>query len=152
MAKKPTKAASPKVKKTIADEERSKAEITISEAAKRGYASRATLQRAIKNGKLSVAKEDKGFKYIQNAELERVYGATGVSSQASATPKSASKTSDLIAELAVAQKELEMLRDQNEEYREREKRLMDTVEAQQRMLTDQSEKSKGGFFSKLFGG
>ena len=97
MAKKPTKAASPKVKKTIADEERSKAEITISEAAKRGYASRATLQRAIKNGKLSVAKEDKGFKYIQNAELERVYGATGVSSQASATPKSASKNSDLIA-------------------------------------------------------
>ena len=151
MAKKPTKAASRKVKTTIADEERSKAEITISEAAKRGYASRATLQRAIKNGKLSVAKEDKGFKYIQIAELERVYGATGVSSQASATPKSASKNSDLMAELAVAQKELEMLRDQNEEYREREKRLMDTVDAQQRMLTDQS-KSKGGFFSKLFGG
>ena len=152
MAKKPTKAASRKVKTTIADEERSKAEITISEAAKRGYASRATLQRAIKNGKLSVAKEDKGFKYIQIAELERVYGATGVSSQASATPKSASKNSDLMAELAVAQKELEMLREQNEEYREREKRLMDTVDAQQRMLTDQSEKSKGGFFSKLFGG
>ena len=152
MAKKPTKAASRKVKTTIADEERSKAEITISEAAKRGYASRATLQRAIKNGKLSVAREDNGFKYIQIAELERVYGATGVSSQASATPKSASKNSDLAAELAVAQKELEMLRDQNEEYREREKRLMDTLENQQRMLTDQSEKSKGGFFSKLFGG
>ena len=57
-----------------------------------------------------------------------------------------------MAELAVAQKELEMLREQNAEYREREKRLMDTVDAQQRMLTDQSEKSKGGFFSKLFGG
>ena len=152
MAKKPTKTASRKVKTTVADEERSKAEITISEAAKRDYASRATLQRHIKSGKLSVAREDNGFKYIQIAELERVYGATGVSRQASATPKSASKNSDLAAELAVAQKELEMLRDQNEEYREREKRLMDTVEAQQRMLTDQSEKSKGGFFSKLFGG
>ena len=152
MAKKPTKTASRKVKTTVADEERSKAEITISEAAKRDYASRATLQRHIKSGKLSVAREDNGFKYIQIAELERVYGATGVSRQASATPKSTSKNSDLMAELAVAQKELEMLRDQNEEYREREKRLMDTVEAQQRMLTDQSEKSKGGFFSKLFGG
>ena len=151
MAKKPTKTASRKVKTTVADEERSKAEITISEAAKRDYASRATLQRAIKSGKLSVAREENGFKYIQIAELERVYGATGVSRQASATPKSASKNSDLAAELAVAQKELEMLRDQNEEYREREKRLMDTVDAQQRMLTDQS-KSKGGFFSKLFGG
>ena len=152
MAKKPTKTASRKVKTTVADEERSKAEITISEAAKRDYASRATLQRHIKSGKLSVAREDNGFKYIQIAELERVYGATGVSRQASATPKSTSKNSDLMAELAVAQKELEMLRDQNEEYRERERRLMDTVEHQQRMLTDQSEKSKGGFFSKLFGG
>ena len=151
MAKKPTKTASRKVKTTVADEERSKAEITISEAAKRDYASRATLQRHIKSGKLSVAREDNGFKYIQIAELERVYGATGVSRQASATPKTASKNSDLMAELAVAQKELEMLRDQNAEYREREKRLMDTVDAQQRMLTDQS-KSKGGFFSKLFGG
>ena len=152
MAKKPTKTASRKVKTTVADEERSKAEITISEAAKREYASRATLQRHIKSGKLSVAREENGFKYIQIAELERVYGATGVSRQASATPKSTSKNSDLMAELAVAQKELEMLRDQNEEYREREKRLMDTVEAQQRMLTDQSQQSKGGFFSKLFGG
>ena len=152
MAKKPTKTASRKVKTTVADEERSKAEITISEAAKRDYASRATLQRHIKSGKLSVAREENGFKYIQIAELERVYGATGVSRQASATPKSTSKNSDLMAELAVAQKELEMLRDQNEEYREREKRLMDTVEAQQRMLTDQSQQSKGGFFSKLFGG
>ena len=146
MAKKPTKTASRKVKTTVADEERSKAEITISEAAKRGYASRATLQRAIKNGKLSVAKEDKGFKYIQIAELERVYSATGVASQGSATPKTASKNSDLMA-----------AHHRKAGNAARATKSTGNAEASHghgrpnSMLTDQSE-SKGGFFSKLFGG
>ena len=141
-------------------EARSKSEITISEASKRGYASRATLQRAVKNGKLSISKEENGYKYIQIAELERVYGATGdtpASIQANATPQSGNKNSSLSSQLAVAQKEIELLREQankheaeKEKYEEREKRLLDQVEATQRMLTDQSEGR--GFFKKLFGG
>ena len=141
-------------------EARSKSEITISEASKRGYASRATLQRHVKNGKLSISKEDKGSKYIQIAELERVFGATGdtpASIQANATPQSGNKNSSLSSQLAVAQKEIELLREQankheaeKEKYEEREKRLLDQVEATQRMLTDQSEGR--GFFKKLFGG
>jgi len=89
-----------------------------------------------------------------------VFGATGdtpASIQANATPQSGNKNSSLSSQLAVAQKEIELLREQTnkheaekEKYEEREKRLLDQVEATQRMLTDQSEGK--GFFKKLFGG
>ena len=48
-------------------------EVTISGAVRRGYASRATIQRAIKNGRIHVNREHQGFKYIKVSELDRVF-------------------------------------------------------------------------------
>ena len=96
-------------------------EITLLQAAKQGWPSRATLYRAIKNGKLSAAKDDRGAPVVNTAELVRVYGEP-VSRDAPPSPQSDS------AQLAVLQAENARLREDLADARTHRDRLMTLLE------------------------
>ena len=55
----------------------SRTAVSISEAARRGYASRVTIQKAVKSGRVSLHSADAKVKSIQISELDRVFGARG---------------------------------------------------------------------------
>jgi flagellar motility protein MotE (MotC chaperone) len=138
------------------------ARITISEAARHGYAARPTIYRHIKSGKLSIIEEG-DQKLIDVVELVRVYGEPG-----------GKKAQDGAADAQVAVLESERdrlkgdlermearLREAEEETRaEREKaekerdRLLGIVENAQKQLEDQRqdvEADNQGLWSRLFG-
>ncbi len=97
-------------------------EITLLQAAKQGWPSRATLYRAIRNGKLSAARDDRGATVVDTSELVRVYGEP-VSRVALPSPRSDS------AQLAVLQAENVRLREDLADARAHRDRLMTLLEA-----------------------
>lgn len=123
------------------------AEVNISGAARLTGKSRATVQRHIKSGKLSIGKDAAGNPVIDTSELCRVYGSI----QAHDTQLTASVTQDDTPTL-------ELLREQLRQAHEREEWLKGQLEAaqarsaelEQRMLP-QGE-SRKGVFRRLFGG
>ena len=139
------------------------ARITISEAARQGYAARPTIYRHIKSGKISVIEEG-DQKLIDVSELIRVYGEPGKSKVAEKTPDTAQK--------ALQEAEMDRLKAENERLQarlretedevkaEREKaekerdRLLGIVENAQKQLEDQRQNTEAdnqGLWSRLFG-
>jgi hypothetical protein len=122
------------------------ADVSISEAARLTGKGRATIQRHIKNGKLSVGKDAAGNPVIDTSELVRVYGVIQVTD----TPPTES-TSQLEAVT------IQLLQEQLRAAHEREEWLKGQLEAEQersrelerRMLPPGEERK--GFFSRLFG-
>lgn len=96
--------------------------ITLIQAADRGWPSRATLYRAIKNGKVSAAKDDRGATVVDTAELLRVYGEP-VSRDAQPPLQRDG------AQLAVLQAENVRLREDLADARAHRDRLMTLLEA-----------------------
>ena len=139
------------------------ARITISEAARHGYAARPTIYRHIKSGKLSVIEEG-DQKLIDVAELVRVYGEPGAEKSGS--------DAQVPAQVAVLESERDRLKGdlermearlreaQEETSAEREKaekerdRLLGIVENAQKQLEDQRQKDDAGavrgFWSRIF--
>ena len=124
------------------------ARVSISEAARLADISRATLYRNyINNGVVSVSSDSAGKKHIDTSELLRVFGElsdTGGlnSEQVAELPTEQKVTGDseqvgqLKIELAIAKErisseakdaELKALREQVEDYREREQRLLSQI-------------------------
>ena len=137
------------------------ARITISAAAKRGFASRPTLYRAIKDGRLTAHLEgDK--KTLDLADLVKVFGEPGSKPAAPAKLDDALDRGRLEADRDRLAEEVDRLRrerdqarreatEEREQARQERDRLLGLVEATQKLLVDQSRERKRGW-RRLFGG
>ena len=134
--------------------------LSISEAARRAGVDRATIQRKVREGKLSKENDESGRPLIELSELARVYpaalaGAQGPRSDAQQL-RAVDESSDfsrLEIELAVLQERVRSLERERDQFVEREARLLALAEASQRLLADQSPTSatRPGFLGRLFG-
>ena len=138
------------------------ARITISAAAKRGFASRPTLYRAVKDGRLT-AVQDGDRKTLDLADLVKVFGEPGTKT-ATAKPDIASAVETGRSEadrdrLAEENDRLRRERDQarrevgeeRDQARHERDRLLGLVEATQKLLEDQGRARKRSWW-KPFGG
>jgi hypothetical protein len=146
---------------------RADALITISEAARRKFASRATIQRAIKSGRISLSQDTGSEKLLHVAELIRVFGEPkgeagaldGNVRQAATDEKSMSskplgtQVELMRKDLAHAQEQIARLKREREEDRSKAEAetiwLKGQVEATQRQLTDERGRS---WWQRTFGG
>jgi len=130
------------------------ARITISAAAKRGFASRPTLYRAIKDGRLT-AHQDGDKKTLDLADLVKVFGEPGAKSAPSEKPDLAGavQVGHLEADRDRLAEEVDRLRqerdqarreavEEREQARQERDRLLGLVEATQKLLEDQSRERK----------
>ncbi len=129
------------------------ARITISQAAKRGFASRPTLYRAIKDGRLT-ALQDGDKKTLDLADLVRVFGEPAATSPAPGPDRTAAvELGHLEAEKARLAEENDRLRrerdqarreagEERDQARQERDRLLGLVEATQKLLEDQSSQRK----------
>ena len=112
------------------------AQLSISAAARAAGKDRGTIQRYIKNGKLSVSRDAAGNTVIETAELLRVFGAlTGTGSRAAAVQHvAASAESGSVQHVLEAT--LELLKQQLNASQEREARLLVMLEQEQQSRRD----------------
>ncbi len=130
------------------------ARITISAAAKRGFSSRPTLYRAIKDGRLT-ALQDGDKKTLDLADLVRVFGEP--EAREASTPAkyrtAAVELGHLEADRRRLAEENDLLRrerdqarreagDERDQARQERDRLLGLVEATQKLLEDQSSQRK----------
>lgn len=105
---------------------------TLGTAAKAVGKSKATISKAIKSGKISATKRDDGSFEIDPSELHRVYPPTPsetVSAERSETPDqtgvNSSKIEVLEAKLEMANKRIEELQEDRDEWRKQATRLLE---------------------------
>mgnify|MGYP000502706254 CR=1 FL=1 len=133
--------------------------MTMGQAAKQAGVSKATLSRAIKSGKISANKNDKGGWDIDPAELFRVYPATPVTGagngamKQNATPVPATdETAAFHAQVDGLKAQLELMRDQIDDLKSQRDKWQDQAQTAQRLLTDMRPERRGWFgFSKRAG-
>ena len=158
------------------------ATLTIRQAAKEGWSSRADLYRKAKSGELSTTKDSNGVTFVDSSELVRVYGSPDrkplpapkkAAEEAAEAPEVMAmreRLARLEASNARLEADLEALKDDKSrllrdvsERREREDWLKEQVDAarkqldeQIKLLTDQTEKAKAeppkGLLARIFGG
>lgn len=129
--------------------------LNISAAARAIGVHRVTLQKHIKNGKLSATKDAAGKPQVDVSELMRVYGPLKSDGSIDSTPQKQQETTpgSIAAETAV-----EALREQLRAAQEREDWLKRQLEAEQersrelerRMLPPATQEKKG-FLARIFG-
>ena len=107
---------------------------TLGEAAKHTGLSKPTIQRAIKNGRLSATRNENGSYSIDPSELERVYGSLPVTSNDNGTLKQDGTHNDIV----VLHRELELLREERERERKQFTGQIDDL----RQRLDQSEQER----------
>jgi len=128
------------------------ARITISQASKRGFASRPTLYRAIKDGRLT-AVQDGDRKTIDLADLVTVFGEPGPKTTSAAKLDEAVGLGRLEADRDRLSAEVDRLRQERDQARreageerdlarQERDRLLGLVEATQKLLEDQSRQRK----------
>jgi len=132
------------------------ARISISEAARRGYAARMTIYRAIKDGRLTPQLEG-SKKLLDIADLVSVFGEPGEKPEVAVGESDGAVLSErdlLREENDRLRRDLETSRrevtDEREHGRKREDELLEMVKATQKLLEDQT--SSKGIFKRLFGG
>ena len=134
------------------------ARISISEAARRGYAARMTIYRAIKAGRLTPHLEGEK-KLLDIADLVSVFGEPGKKVEPD-QPESV-EVGGLLSERDLLREQVDRLRraletarrevtGERDHGRKREDELLDMVKATQRLLEDRT--SSKGIFKRLFGG
>jgi len=124
--------------------------VSITEAAKRGFASRPTLYRAIKEGRLSVKKAKGGGTAIDVAELVRVFGEPESATSSETRNETVSQgVSAVQAERNALHAEVMRLTSDLERERVQIDRLMNMLETYQRQLADQ--RPRRGFLDRLTG-
>lgn len=135
------------------------AEVSVSKAARMTGKGRSTIQRHMREGKLSAGRDESGNPVIDVSELIRVYGSIKADEADKAEPVKQSETPPPSqAEIAT----IEALTKELEAAREREDWLKRQLEAEQersrelerRMLppAQEDQTARKGFFARLFGG
>ncbi len=127
---------------------------SVSDAAKVVGKSRSTINRDIRNGKLTVQKDDKGKPFIELVELERVYDRVNIDALSEATLTKQPDTTYVDALIQSKDAEIELLKRQLDDMTHR----LDASDTERRrvteqltgLLTDQRERGRG-WWSKLFG-
>jgi len=121
--------------------------LSMGEAAKQALVSKATLSRAIKSGKISARRNDKGGFDIDPAELFRVFhprpetvAETGSMKQ-SATPPETDETPVLKARIEALEGQISLLRENAAELREQRDSWQRQAEQAQRLLASPTSKS-----------
>ena len=128
---------------------------TLGTASKATGKDRATISRAIKKGRISASKNDKGQWIIDPAELHRVYPALQQDNSARNSGNATGHNNELMLEITTLKNQLdaanerEKLKDQMlEEVREDRDKWRQQATA---LLTDQRDRRSGGLFGWLFG-
>lgn len=126
--------------------------LTMGEAAKEAGISKATLSRAIKNGRVSATRNDKGGYDIDPAELFRVYprntatGSANGSMKQGATPVSTpDETPALRAEIEGLRAQLALMQSHADDLKEQRDGWQKQAEGSQRLLADQRSTRRGWF-------
>ena len=121
------------------------ARITITEAKKQGFASRPTLYRAIKDGRLT-AQQDGRRKLVDVADLVQVFGEPLTAPDIAGDLRD--ENARLQAELSAARAEITAVRTEGKEERDR---LYGILETTQLALADNSPGAKTTLWKRLFG-
>jgi hypothetical protein len=122
--------------------------LTMGEAAKEAGISKATLSRAIKNGRVSAKRNDKGGYDIDPAELFRVYprntatGSDNGSMKRDATPD---VTPALHAEIEGLKAQLALMKAPADDLKEQRDGWQKQAEGSQRLLADQRPQRRSWF-------
>ena len=140
---------------------------SISEAARWVGKTRRTMQRHIKNGKLSVKEDKQGRKYIDYVELGRVYPEDfkqpktddKVSKNGKKSQSDAGDSGFLPEKVAILEEQVKDLKQEREIAREREKGLFIIAKGLQEELKEQrilllpssENQKKQGFWARAFG-
>lgn len=129
--------------------------LTMGEAAKHAGISKATLSRAIKSGRVSAHRNDKGGFDIDPAELFRVYprnagtvAANGSMKQDTTpdeTPETAGETLALKAEIDGLKAQLALMREHSDDIKAQRDSWQKQAESAQRLLADQRPQKRGWF-------
>ncbi len=135
--------------------------ISITEAAKSGWASRPTIYRKIKSGDLQTHDEN-GTKKLDVADLVRVFGEPGARSTAAAPAGEVVERAKLEAELDQLRQdklrieadlaEARRARDADHERAEKERdRLISLIEAHTRQIEDMRKPAGRSVWTRIFG-
>ena len=132
------------------------AKIAISQVKKEWGVSRPTIMKAIKDGKLSGEKDDKGYWAFDPAEIVRWRGeplsANSTGSFEVDSKPDKSETNPLQAEtIDVLKRQVEQLEDQLKTKDDQIGKLQEQNRDQTKLIEHQTEASNRGFFKKLFG-
>lgn len=126
---------------------------TLGEAARATAKSKATISKAIKNGRISAHKDNSGIFHIDPSELHRVY-PPAVSTERQETPVNTPATVDIDGTIRELQARLEAA---HERLSDKETVIADLKEDRDRwrqqataLITDQ--RPKKGFLHRIFGG
>lgn len=135
------------------------ADISIKQAIAAGWASRATIYRAMKDGTLSTTKTADGRTMLETAELVRVFGEPRLKSQNDEINQLDERQTSSLTEAAVLKERLENLERERSrlerdiaEGKEREAWLRQQLDKQTALLTTTAEATRGGLFGRLFRG
>jgi chromosome segregation ATPase len=140
---------------------------TLSEAASATGKNKATIQRAIKSGKISASKGSSGSYEIDPSELHRVFPATAqrVGQQNNATSRNAARRSEIpsdfnaLQHIADLEKELAVMAERKRGLEEQKQQLTETVEdlrkrldgSDSRVMALLADQRPKGFLKRLFG-
>lgn len=122
--------------------------MTMGQAAKQAGVSKATLSRAIKSGKISANKNDKGGWDIDPAELFRVYPATpatGAGNGAMKQNATPDETAVLHAQVDGLKAQLDLMREQVDDLKTQRDNWQDQAQSAQRLLTDMRPQRRSWF-------
>jgi hypothetical protein len=113
--------------------------MTLTEAATWAGKQRSTIFKAIKQGRISAKKDEKGHIQIDPAELERVFSPASVGNTENVSEYAAIERTDIAEKLATLQAENNLLRESLTDARLQRDKAMALAEAQTRLLTHQQE-------------
>ena len=129
--------------------------LTLGQAAKEAGVSKTTISRAVKSGRISASRNDKGEYNIDPAELFRVYPRNGVNGESdSSMERHATVVSPpaLTVEIDLLKEKLRFMEEQNAHFKDQISDLRDDrdswrdqARASQLLLTDGREKKKKWF-------
>lgn len=132
--------------------------LSLTEASKETGLTRSGIFKAIKSGKLSAGKDERGRFTIDASELFRVYKPVNkatLTSEQLETNKETQNTSELTDRLELMNRLLKQVESERDDLRRRLDEESEERRKLMNMLTHQpgnSEPGKSGFFDKLFSG
>lgn len=108
--------------------------LSTQECAELTKLSKRTIQNDVKSGKLSASKDKKGFYRIDISELSRVYDSVTLDANTESNSDNKDAVLAFEYEAKYLKLENELLKDQLKEYKERELKLLETVQNTTKLL------------------